>query len=145
MIRQVTITWGSMYLLGNPEDKQDRPSIPNFMAPEHPKKMPSLEDFEFITRSIFIKMFQKPLLHLGIRNAISLLDMAKGQLEKDIEFIKNYPKDEISQHFEVLKLQREYLYQAFNEVPKRGQEKKPVQNEMISPAILCQPKRGNNK
>ena len=75
MLKQVTITWGSMYLLGNPEDKVDSTNYnPNFVPPEKPKKLSGLDDFDMINKAILVKMFQKPLMHLGIRNAISLLD-----------------------------------------------------------------------
>ena len=115
-----------MYLLGNPEDKTESTNnASNFVSPERPKKLPGLEDFEMVNKAIFVKMFQKPLLHLGIRNAITLLDISHEQMEKDTEFMKNYPKDEVTANFEVLKLQREYLYQTFSNIPKKGVEKKP--------------------
>ena len=38
--------------------------------------------------------------------------------------MRNYPKDEMTANFEVLKLQREYLYQTFNDFSKRGLTKK---------------------
>ena len=102
-----------MYLLGNPEDKNIDPSgtlPPNMVLPEKPKKLPGLDDFDTINKAIWVKMFQKSILHLGIRNAISLMDTTVEQMEKDSEFMRNYPKDEITANFEVLKLQREYLY-----------------------------------
>ena len=111
-----------MYLLGNPEDKQDLVGTlpPNFVQPEKPKKLQGLADFETINKAIWVKMYQKPILHLGIRNAISLMDTTLEDLEKDVEFMRNYPKDEITANFEVLKLQREYLYQTFSDMPIRG-------------------------
>jgi hypothetical protein len=64
-----------MYLLGNPEDKvESTNNMPNFVPAEKPKKLSGLDDFDMINKTIFVKMFQKTLMHLGIRNAISLLD-----------------------------------------------------------------------
>ena len=90
-----------------------------------------------INKAIWVKMSQKPILQLGIRNAISLLDMTTEQMEKDSEFMKNYPNDPITANFEILKLQREYLYQTFSDMPVLEKHKKPNQNDMISPSILC--------
>ena len=54
------------------------------------------------------------------------MDTTVEQMEKDSEFMRNYPKDEITANFEVLKLQREYLYQTFSDMPVKEKFKKPI-------------------
>jgi hypothetical protein len=47
-----------MYLLGNPEDKLESTNNQlNFVAPEKPKRLPGINDFDMINKAIFVKMF----------------------------------------------------------------------------------------
>ena len=79
----------------------------------------SLSRLENINRQNFEKMFCKPILHRAIRNQLELLEMSFKDENPDTEFMLNYPTDQLSDNFEVLKLQREYLYQTFHDVPLR--------------------------
>jgi len=66
-------------------------------------------------------MFEKSVMQICIRNAIHLLEFKDQKLEmaKDIEFMRNYPDDAMTATFEVIKLQRDYLYNTFHDIPKR--------------------------
>ena len=48
-------------------------------------------------------MFQKPILHRAIRNQLELLEMSFKDGNPDTEFMLNYPTDQLSDNFEVLK------------------------------------------
>lgn len=59
-----------------------------------------------VNKSIFLKMFEKSIMHLGIRNAISLIEYegAYAETPPESEFMRIYPDDAMSATFEVLKL-----------------------------------------
>ena len=125
MLKQAMITWGSQNMLGNDADKKnavaETAALPTrepgnhakssageqaYIAPAKPKKIPKLDDFEMINKSIFLKMFEKSLMHIGIRNAISLIEFqgALSETPPDSEFMRHYPDDAMTATFEVLKL-----------------------------------------
>lgn len=96
-----------------------------------------------INKALFQKMFEKSIMHLCIRNAISLLeynDLRQAVMPQDIEFMRNYPDDAMTATFEVLKLQRDYLYSTFHDVPKRlpkkGKESPIKTMKAMSPRSL---------
>jgi hypothetical protein len=80
----------------------------------------SLDEHDSITKMTFEQMFEKVVMHSGIRNAIMLL----GQYSKRSDFSKHYNNDPMTATFEVLQYQREFLYQTFNNIPgKEGTDK----------------------
>lgn len=139
MLKQAMVSWGSHYLLGNEEDKLNANQAgsvaanqinyskgDSYIPPEKPKRIQTLKDFDMINKALFQKMFEKSIMHLCIRNAISLLefnDPRQAVMPQDIEFMRNYPDDAMTATFEVLKLQRDYLYSTFHDIPKRQSKK----------------------
>jgi len=69
--------------------------------------------------NFFEKLFEKTILISAAKNAIKLLDMSISTKRKENQFLQNYASDKMAPTFEVLRYQREYLYQTFHELGSR--------------------------
>ena len=69
----------------------------------------SIDNLESFSKMIFEQIFEKTIFYASIRNAISLVEISSA----NNEFLKYYSNDQMAATFEVMKFQREYLYQTF--------------------------------
>lgn len=80
----------------------------------------SLDRIENVTKSIFTSIFQKALIHRCVMNCLKLVEPQinnnANESDKTGLFMQNYSDDQLSNTFQVLKLQREYLYQTFHDL-----------------------------
>ena len=125
---------------GAANSPQDEPQVAQEMV-----EVTSLDRLETIRKSLFEAMFHKAIIHRAVINALKLLETphgdgssqnlakffqnlvfdpeslegmedARGALTE--EFLRDYADDEMAATFQVLKLQREYLYQTFHDISK---------------------------
>ena len=125
---------------GPANSPQDEPQAAQEMV-----EVTSLDRLETIRKSLFEAMFHKAIIQRAVINAVKLLDTpnpegtsqnlarffqnlvfdpesvegmedAKGALTE--EFLRDYADDEMAATFQVMKLQREYLYQTFHDISK---------------------------
>lgn len=107
MLVNVMVTWGNKH---DDEKNKDRIQINSEFNQKYSinQKVSEINDFSFddlqqIDVTLFLKMFQKSILQLGVKNALSILENQQGKIHADSAYIKNYQKDEVSASLEVIK------------------------------------------
>jgi hypothetical protein len=116
VLKQLMYTWGRV-----PEKPDSRPADATGTQMHKPRKGAyklALDALETISKMTFEQMFEKVVMHAGVRNAIQLL----GQFSTPLEFTKHYSTDQMTATFKVLQYQREFLYQTFENPPSGGDQ-----------------------